>query len=50
MSREKIKVPGKVYDELIALQREIHFTQDTGHDKKSPGQGLHERRQLDPAE
>jgi len=28
MSREKIKVPGKVYDELIALQREIHFTQD----------------------
>jgi hypothetical protein len=28
MSREKIKVPRKVYDELIALQREIHFTQD----------------------
>jgi hypothetical protein len=28
MSREKIKVPGKVYEELIALQREIHFTQD----------------------
>lgn len=28
MSREKIKVPGKVYDELIALRREIHFTQD----------------------
>ena len=28
MSREKIKVPGKVYDELVALQREIHFTQD----------------------
>jgi hypothetical protein len=28
MGREKIKVPGKVYEELIALQREIHFTQD----------------------
>jgi hypothetical protein len=28
MSREKIKVPRKVYEELIALQREIHFTQD----------------------
>jgi hypothetical protein len=28
MSREKIKVPNKVYDELVALQREIHFTQD----------------------
>ncbi|MFA4861002.1 hypothetical protein [Methanoregula sp.] len=28
MSREKIKVPGKAYEELIALQREIHFTQD----------------------
>ena len=28
MSREKIKVPGKVYEELIALQREIHFTQN----------------------
>ncbi len=28
MSREKIKVPGKVYEELIALKREIHFTQD----------------------
>jgi len=28
MSREKIKVPSKVYDELVALQREIHFTQD----------------------
>ncbi|MDD1681113.1 MAG: hypothetical protein LUQ35_05840 [Methanoregula sp.] len=28
MSREKIKVPGKVYDELVALMREIHFTQD----------------------
>jgi hypothetical protein len=28
MSREKIKVPRKVYDELVALQREIHFTQD----------------------
>jgi len=28
MSREKIKVPGKVYDELVALQREIHFTSD----------------------
>ncbi len=26
MGREKIKVPGKVYDELIALKREIHFT------------------------
>lgn len=28
MSREKIQVPGKVYEELTALQREIHFTQD----------------------
>jgi hypothetical protein len=28
MSREKIQVPGKVYEELVALQREIHFTQD----------------------
>jgi len=28
MSREKIKVPGRAYEELIALQREIHFTQD----------------------
>jgi len=28
MSREKIKVPVKAYEELIALQREIHFTQD----------------------
>ena len=28
MGREKIKVPGKVYEELTALQREIHFTQD----------------------
>lgn len=28
MAREKIKVPEKVYDELIALQREIHFTQN----------------------
>jgi hypothetical protein len=28
MSREKIKVPGKAYEELVALQREIHFTQD----------------------
>jgi len=28
MTREKIKVPGKVYEELVALQREIHFTQD----------------------
>jgi hypothetical protein len=28
MSREKIKVPGKVFEELVALQREIHFTQD----------------------
>jgi len=28
MTREKIKVPGKAYEELIALQREIHFTQD----------------------
>jgi hypothetical protein len=26
MSREKIKVPGKVYEELIALKREIHFS------------------------
>jgi len=28
MGREKIKVPGKIYEELTALQREIHFTQD----------------------
>ena len=28
MSREKIKVPKKAYEELVALQREIHFTQD----------------------
>lgn len=28
MGREKIRVPGKVYEELTALQREIHFTQD----------------------
>lgn len=26
MSREKIRVPQKVYEELSALQREIHFT------------------------
>jgi hypothetical protein len=29
MSREKIKVPSNVYDELVALEREIHFTLDT---------------------
>ncbi len=28
MSREKIRVPPKVYEELIALQREVHFTLD----------------------
>ncbi|MDD1705333.1 MAG: hypothetical protein LUP97_09000 [Methanoregula sp.] len=28
MSREKIRVPGKAYEELTALQREIHFTLD----------------------
>jgi len=28
MSREKIKVPVKVYEELEALKREIHFTLD----------------------
>jgi hypothetical protein len=28
MSREKIQVPGKVYEELVALKTEIHFTQD----------------------
>jgi hypothetical protein len=28
MSREKIRVPQKVYEELTALQREIHFTLD----------------------
>jgi len=28
MGREKIKVPGKVYEELEALRREIHFTLD----------------------
>jgi hypothetical protein len=26
--REKIKVPRKAYDELMALNREIHFTTD----------------------
>ncbi|MFA5254673.1 MAG: hypothetical protein WC367_08400 [Methanoregula sp.] len=29
MSREKIKVPGNVYEELAALEHEIHFTLDT---------------------
>lgn len=29
MSREKIKVPANVYEELVALEREIHFTLDT---------------------
>jgi len=29
MSREKIKVPSNVYEELVALEREIHFTLDT---------------------
>ena len=29
MSREKIKVPGNVYEELVSLEREIHFTLDT---------------------
>ncbi|WP_292369362.1 hypothetical protein [Methanoregula sp. UBA64] len=29
MSREKIKVPASVYEELVALEREIHFTLDT---------------------
>jgi hypothetical protein len=28
MSREKIRVPRKVFEELTALQREIHFTLD----------------------
>jgi len=28
MSREKIRVPPKVFEELTALQREIHFTLD----------------------
>jgi hypothetical protein len=28
MSREKIRVPAKIYEELVALQREIHFTLD----------------------
>jgi len=28
MSREKIRVPQKVYEELTALQSEIHFTLD----------------------
>ncbi|HII99537.1 MAG TPA: hypothetical protein HA272_09875, partial [Methanoregula sp.] len=28
MGREKIKVPVKVYDELLALKREIHSTLD----------------------
>lgn len=28
MAREKIKVPVKVYEELEALRREIHFTLD----------------------
>lgn len=29
MSREKIKVPSHVYEELVALEHEIHFTLDT---------------------
>lgn len=29
MSREKVKVPGRVFEELTALQREIHFTLDS---------------------
>lgn len=40
MSREKIRVPAKVYEELVALQREIHFTLD--HDdtiKKAEDRG-----------
>ncbi len=28
MSREKIKVPRTVYDELVAFRREVHFTLD----------------------
>lgn len=28
MSREKIKVPRAVYDELVAFRREVHFTLD----------------------
>jgi hypothetical protein len=28
MSREKIQVPGRAYEEIVALQREIHFTSD----------------------
>ena len=28
MSRERIQVPGRAYEELVALQREIHFTQN----------------------
>ncbi|HVN73311.1 MAG TPA: hypothetical protein VMT44_01820 [Methanoregula sp.] len=40
MSREKIKVPGKVYEELVALQREIHFTLDhTDTIKKAEDRG-----------
>ena len=29
MSREKIKVPGNVYEEWLLSEREIHFTLDT---------------------
>lgn len=40
MSREKIKVPGKVYEELVALKTEIHFTQDHSDTiKKAEGRG-----------
>lgn len=40
MSREKIRVPQKVYDELTALKREIHFTLDhTDTIKKAEDRG-----------
>ena len=51
MSREKIKVPGKVYEELVALQREIHFTQDHQDTiKKAQDQRIYECCQLDSPE
>lgn len=40
MSREKIRVPQKVYEELTALKREIHFTLDhTDTIKKAEDRG-----------
>ena len=51
MSREKIKVPGKVYEELVALQREIHFTQNHQDTiKKAEDRGYMNACELDPPE